>query len=374
MNPKLIGPMRCVLSALYAIFKLWPVDEHLVVFLSRQSDRVPLDFTMLATRLRQQVPGVKIVIRCACLGSTPMQRLAYIWHLIGDARQLATAQVAVLDSYSIPVSVLKHKPSLFVIQLWHAMGKIKRSGLANLDKPYGRSAVLADQLSMHANNDLVVAGGQAWNQFYRESFGPGDYQLLNVGLPRLDHLLSDGADIRAGLLSRYPQLAEKTVLLYAPTWRASGKSGYQELVDQIDFDRYALIVRQHSNEKAMTSRDARETVIDQDVATIDLLLVCDYLITDYSAIAVEAAAVSAKTLYYLFDYDDYVLNNGLNIDLFGEMPGCVYKNAADLMGLVRTGAYSIDALKRFANKYLPDKPGHATEAICDVIAAHLDGV
>jgi len=366
MNLKVISLMRHALSLAYTVFKLLPQNGHKVVFLSRQSDTVPPDFAMLASRLTAQDPQTRIVFRCRRFGSTPRWQAAYILQILGDAWHLATARVAVLDSYSIAVSVLKHRPSLYVIQLWHAMGKIKRSGYANLGMPYGRSAALAQALSMHANNDLVVAGGEAWNRFYRESFGPGHYQLLNVGLPRLDRLLTDGG-IRQRLLDAYPVLTQKTVILYAPTWRPSGQSGADELLRQVDSDTYALIVREHWK----TGHDARETVISPDVPTVDLLTVCDYLVTDYSAIAVEAAALRVKTLYYVFDYDDYANNNGLNIDLFAEMPGCVFKDAAELMAALKSGRYDDATLERYRAKYLPSQPGHATEAICTVILDHL---
>lgn len=372
MNLALIGLLRRGLSLAYTVFKVLPADGRKVVFLSRQSDTIPLDFALLADRLAGASADVHLVFRCRQMGNTYRQKVAYALRLLGDAYHLATARVAVLDSYSVAVSVLHHKPSLYVIQLWHAMGKIKQSGFANLGKPYGRDPRLAAALRMHANNNLVAAGAPAWNKFYRASFGPGDYQLLNVGLPRLDHLLSDGPAIRERLLARYPELVNKTVLLYAPTWRNNGHSGTAQLAQHVDFDTCALVTREHRIGANEDVADPRQTVIDADVATIDLLSVCDYLITDYSAIAVEAAAIHVKTLYYLFDYADYALNNGLNIDLFTEMPGCVFEDAADLLAVVRSGCYNLAALDNYRAKYVPATPGQATQTISEIILKHLE--
>ena len=84
---------------------------------------------------------------------------------------LSTSKVCVLDSYSLPVSILHHKKSLKVIQIWHSMGKIKQSGYQTLDKPSGRSSKMAKLLNMHKNYDIVVAGARAWNDAYCKSFG-----------------------------------------------------------------------------------------------------------------------------------------------------------------------------------------------------------
>ena len=59
---------------------------------------------------------------------------------------LATSRVCVLDSYWPPVSLLKHKEELRVIQIWHAIGKIKQSGLQSVGKKSGRKAEYADFL------------------------------------------------------------------------------------------------------------------------------------------------------------------------------------------------------------------------------------
>ena len=46
---------------------------------------------------------------------------------------LATASVCVLDAYWPAISLLHHKKSLTVIQMWHALGKIKPVSYTHLD-------------------------------------------------------------------------------------------------------------------------------------------------------------------------------------------------------------------------------------------------
>ena len=80
-----------------------------------------------------------------------------------------------------------------------------------------------------------------------------------------------------------------------------------------------------------------------------MICIADYIITDYSGIAIEAAILNKKTLYYVFDYEEYDKNTGINIDLFKEMPNCCFKDAKKLC------------------KYIDVKDGTSTKKICDLI-------
>ena len=80
---------------------------------------------------------------------------------------------------------------------------------------------------------------------------------------------------------------------------------------------------------------------------MDLLAVCDYLITDYSAIALEGAVLNCPTYYFVYDYEEYREKNGMNIDLFEVMPGCVFRNADELMQRLAQGSYPQETLDAY---------------------------
>ena len=61
---------------------------------------------------------------------------------------IATSKVLVLDSYCIAASILHHRKSLKIIQMWHAMGGYKKFGKSILDMEEGSSAKLADVMVM----------------------------------------------------------------------------------------------------------------------------------------------------------------------------------------------------------------------------------
>ena len=114
-----------LMNFIYLFFKLLPV-RHKVVFLSRQSNFVNSDFIMLADRLKKEDPTIETVFLCRTLDGGIGNKIRYAFHMLTQMKHLATSQVAVLDSYCIAVSCLHHRKSLKVLQMWHALGCLKK--------------------------------------------------------------------------------------------------------------------------------------------------------------------------------------------------------------------------------------------------------
>ena len=179
-----------VLATIYALLKLLPTRSGKVLFLSRQSNTPSLDFQLLEAELVRLDPGVRVVKIFNRIEPGAASKLSFARDTLRSMFHLATSCVCVLDTYWPAVSMLDHKPELTVIQIWHSLGKIKKSGLAAVGKPGGRTAEIAAVMRMHANYDYVVAGAEAWDRYYCESFGCSEDQLVHTSLPRLDVLSS----------------------------------------------------------------------------------------------------------------------------------------------------------------------------------------
>ncbi len=357
------------LKIIYSVLKLLPTKEKKVLFLSRQSDELSLDFRMLKERILSKDPEVEIVAVCNRLVDSKSGMFGFALDTLKSMYHLATSKVCVLDAYWLAVSVLQHKPELTVIQMWHALGKIKKSGYQTLDKPSGRSAKTANMLAMHRNYDFIIAGGEAWNPYYCESFGTTEDKLLNIGLPRIDHLLETEKEKYKKVLEIYPGFAEKKVILYAPTFRRNMDLKWEPLLDYIDFENYILIIKGHPNQLIECSRPG--VLMCPEFSAVDLLAVCDYLITDYSAIAIEAAILNKKTYYYLYDYKEYMENNGINVSPFESMPGCAFADAQSLIRDLESGKYKQDVFDEYRKRYLPKELGTSTEKLADIVLQHL---
>ena len=359
---------KALMRIIYSIFKLFPTKKK-VVFLSRQTNKPSVDFVMLSDEITARDSEVQIVMICGWINSTPKGLIRLAINTFSGMYHTATARVAILDTYSPIISLLKHKQELTVIQIWHAMGKIKQSGHQNLDTPGGgRCSKVAKVMNMHKGYDLIVAGASTWNKFYCESFNVSEEILYNVGLPRIDFVQKNRELIRKEIFSKYAGLGKKPIILYAPTWRNTEIAGWDELIHHFDFHQYDLVVKSHPRQKLTIPSENVYTL--PGYSALECLAIAEFLITDYSATAVEAAAFNIKTYYYLYDFEQYKEENGLNIDLFQEMKDCVFTNAIDLVKALEN-PYPMVYLENYKKKFLPKKEGSATVLITNKIMEGL---
>ena len=359
--------LRWVMNFIYFFLKLCPTDKNKVLFLSRQSNTVTEDIDFLSRRLLELKPETNIVIITKRMDKGFSSMLGYAGATLKSMYHLATASVCVLDSYWPAVSVLHHKKQLAVIQMWHAMGKIKKSGYQSLGKKFGRSDMIAREMRMHRNYDVVRAGGRAFNPVDCASFDIDPDILYNVGLPRMDKLREGQEEARRQFYETYPQLKGKKIVLYAPTFRKGQALDPKELVRAFRFDgSCVLIIKRHPNQLLVVDNLA-PALTCPGMPTSTVLSVCDCVITDYSAITIEAALLGKPVYFYLFDYEDYLDHNGLNVKLFDEFPDCVFRDPEKLVAAIDKGEYDTDNYRRFCRRYLPDLTGRATDKIADLI-------
>lgn len=352
---------RAVLAGLYApMKKLCRTRPDKVVLLSRQSDDVSIDFQMVLSEIHTRLPNARTVVITRRMERNWKSVVVFLMAQVVSLYHLATSRVAILESYWPAVSALDHKDELTVFQLWHSLGKIKKSGRQTVGKEQGWSQDVAKELRMHGGYDFVIAGGKAWNPAYCSSFGINEDQILNIGLPRADFLLRERHNIRERILKQYPELNDgRPIILYAPTFRRHGgaSDGAGAVAASLDLDRYHLIIKGHANQPLIASD--RRHVECPEFSGMELLTVADMLITDYSAIAVEAALLDLKTFYYLYDYDAYTEQNGLNLDLPSEFPELVAYTTEELQAKIE-GQYPLEAFRRYEDTYLFENPGHST--------------
>lgn len=347
-----------MVASYWMIKKFTSVDENKIVFLGRRMDRTPLDFRLLLEELQTQNPAVRPVILSRLYRGGWKETFRFAPVLLASIYHLATSKVCVLDSYWPAVSALTHRPELVIYQIWHSLGKIKQSGLQTVGRADGRDHSVADVMRMHQGYDYVLAGAEVWNQKYVESFGVQESQLLNFGLPRADYLIDGRFRLADRILARYPELSKKPVVVYAPTFRRGiDADGALRLVEVLDTERFNLVIKMHGSD-TLIMPDSGHIVVPDFTAT-ELLSVTDYLITDYSSIALEAAILDVNTMYYVYDRDEYLQNNGLNIDLDFEMPGCVFESSADLVAALEK-PYPTETLQNYKKKYISLDLGHST--------------
>lgn len=374
MKTVLLRLFRWFVNALYTLLKLVCRERaHRVLFLSRQGNSMQLDFQMIIDTLREHDEAVECVVICRRSDKGVRSRIRYSVAFMRSLYYLATSRVCVLNSYWPVVSLVTHRPTQLVVQVWHAAGKIKQSGYQTLDRAMGHSSVSARELRMHRGYDVVIAGAKAWNPFYCASFDISVDKIANVGLPRFDYLQWYGPLNRQRFYERYPFAKGKRIVFYAPTFREGIAESSAQVVRALTADEKNMVIfRRHPNQDQLALGD-RRVYRCPDFSSLQLLHVADYLITDYSAIAVEAASVGVKTLYYCFDIEGYLMRNGLNVDPRDIMPSCVYSDAQELAAALDQ-PYPEEEFASYCERYVLSKAdlGHSTERIANMVLEAMD--
>ncbi len=201
-----------------AVFSLFPRQRR-VVFLSRQARR-PLDFVVLEPWIKRILPEYRVVWCCVQHGGRlgPLTMLRQLW-------LQATSAACVVDGYVPAVCIPRdhndgtygnvadlrsqhdpasgsanvnyarqkqyHRDLAPVVQVWHALGAVKKFGYQALDTPDGHSLHTADALAMHRGYDIVAAGLRGATDAFAQAFDCSRSQVNVLGSPRVDYLLSD---------------------------------------------------------------------------------------------------------------------------------------------------------------------------------------
>lgn len=368
MTELLLAIAKLGLRLLYLLFKPFPIRNK-VVMLSRESDTEPIDFRLIREELARISPETRVVEFCR-KQTKRTNPITYCAFLLRSLYHIATAAVAVTDTYSIPLCVLKHKKGLTVFQIWHAVGAVKRFSYQCLDRPGGHTSRMARQMAMHRNYDYIFCTSRATRKIYAEAFDTAEEKILPIGMPRVDYIRRPDPDLRERYLRRYPQLRGKQIVLYLPTFRDGLDRGVQALVEAAEAyrDTVALLVKPHPLSRFPLPEENRTGA---GWSTYDLMKVCDAVITDYSASSLEASLLHKPVYFYLFDKEDYVSQQGLNIDPEEELPLASFRDAAQLMRSISLDGYEYEALEAFCGRYIETADENNTEAVTAFISEFL---
>lgn len=258
----------------------------------------------------------------------------------------------------------KKKNTLY-LNTWHGTAMKKIGNDSNNRREYNFN-----------NIDYFTVQGEYDEFVFKSALGISEKSILKCGLPRNDVLWNADKtkyqNIREKLFLHY----DKTVILYAPTWRDSKDNGKTYSLDlPIDFnkwkdklgDNYIVLFRSHILTTDVTGINESNFVIDvsdyEDVN--DLLIVSDILITDYSSIAFDYAILNRPILCYAYDYLEYIKHSGLYFDLNKKLPSEIIKTEDELIERILNLDFIEEREKtlRFRKEFVNYGGNAATECI-----------
>ncbi|WP_317316770.1 CDP-glycerol glycerophosphotransferase family protein [Longibaculum muris] len=339
------------LNIVFSIFKLLPVQKK-ITYISRQMNTTPLDFKMVIENIHSKDSTYKHVVLAKMLTGGMKGYISYSFHIFKQMYHIATSQAVILDTYCIPISILKQRKKLIIIQMWHALGAFKKFGYSILDQPEGSSSKLAKLMRMHYNYTYVLSSSQYTVPFFAEAFHVPIDKVIIYPLPKTDLLCERHLKeaVVQKIYNYYPDLerTKKKIIVYAPTFRKIEDGLYKaikDLLNCIDFDHYEFVLKKHPLTQ-FSINDPR-IIEDQYLTSLEFFHIADYIITDYSAVLFEASLLKKPIYFYAFDYDTYMKKRSLYIDYYNQLPGPVYQNPKDIINAIQDNHVDYDKIEKF---------------------------
>lgn len=290
---------------------------------------------------------------------------------------LATAKIWI-DNCRKHDYILKRK-NQFYIQTWHSsirIKKIEKDAIKYLPDDYIKNAI-SDSEKM----DILTVGCEYSDKVYDRVFWYNG-KRLNCGTPRFDVFFNNVEKKKIELKVRkfYKISKDKKIILYAPTFQKKLKEAnldYNNLIFNLNEnsknnDEYIALVKLHpvSKNKVNESNFVIDATNYPDIQ--ELIIACDYFITDYSGCCFDAMYANKKCMLYIPDYDNYIsLERELEMDIM-DLPFPKIYNEIELIKKIKK--FNEKEYKNNINRFLKKIGTYENGTACEQICALIDDV
>lgn len=287
---------------------------------------------------------------------------------------VAKQDIIFVDDY-VPIFKTIHlRKDTRLVQLWHAGVGFKSVGYSR----FGRTGSPLPLDSCHRQYTNAVVGGEGLREVYEEVFGIPRESILPYGLARLDGYM-DPEKIRRyreEFYTRYPELREKRIILFAPTYRGKTQDeAYypsewisSEQIRRLCGDEYVFAYKMHPfiTEKVKIEEKDKAFIYDfsaeKDIN--ELFYVTDILITDFSSNIYEFSLQKKPIIFFAPDKDFYQLTRGVHRTL-DEAPGVVCECFEDVIKTVHEKTFPADKVEKFVEESFDDQKKLASDSLID---------
>lgn len=255
--------------------------------------------------------------------------------------EMCTAQV-IVTNYRMTDLFRKRNGQIY-IQTWHSSLRLKmieKDSEASLPAHYVAMAK-ADSMKI----DVLLSGCGFSTEIFERAFWYNG-QILETGTPRCDVLFEKNDEKNAEIKARLGVSTDTNILLYAPTFRKNDNLScynidYSRLLDTLSETmpgKWRILVRLHPHLKGHSNDlfGGLKSVLDvTDYDDIqELLMVSDYLVSDYSGLIFDFMITRRPCVLYTPDLDEYVAKDRKLYFKIEELPFPLCKDNNELNEIV----------------------------------------
>lgn len=279
----------------------------------------------------------------------------------------SSSKVVVTDNYLVTMRDIEKKAGQKYVQLWHSTGFAKHFGQDGSDIFPAKDALY------HRDYDYVTASSDGVRYTYASAFGIPVDRIEASGIARTD-VFFDEAYIKNRtnwIYEKCPELRNKEIILYVPTFRDIPGIPRSIFVPDLDFGKLSASLRKEQLFVICPHPLMTEPILDRkyeniiemrDIRTADMMFAASLLITDYSSVMFDFSLLRRPMAFFCYDYDTY--DRGFYLDFENELPGPLLKTQEELFSFLKKEEYPLlDDFESFYEKNLGACDGHSTERI-----------
>ena len=348
-----------ILPIVYQLCKSKKIDPDLVLFADAHHDELP---DAMEEMYHQVVKSGKTV-RLHFLDFGKASGRVLVRAILDFMKDYGRASAVFICDYYLPANSCRRRKETQVIQLWHACGGLKKFGMDAGDDIPG--FYKGNPLK---NVTLVTVSSPWCIPIYAGAMGLPERCIKALGVSRTDRYYREdfNHNCKVQFYNQYPQLADKKLILWAPTFRDNasnpkliGGETIDRIQEQLGDDWY-IIKKLHPHLEGKAGRS------NCTIKTEELLPVCHIMITDYSSILFDYMIYRKPLILFAPDVDAYNTERGMYID-YNEIPGIHVRKEEELLSAVKEAACHSDDSRSFFDRYMGSCDGNSTSRIYEEV-------
>jgi CDP-ribitol ribitolphosphotransferase len=357
-----------VLRLLGWCFDRLPIRRRVVLATARLA-YLEGNLAFIHAEIRRAHPDARIVTLLEPYSYRFVGKLAYLLRLVRGMYYLRTSSLFIVDNAYLPIHVAPHRPGVTVVQVWHAVGALKRFGA---DVAGGLRGPERDFL--HRHYDYVVCAGERSREPWAAAFRTPVDRVLALGSARTDVFFDAAAmaATRDRLLGAHPKLAAGRVVVFAPTFRGRGREkhagpGFDAAAVRAALPPgHVLALKSHPNlDPALVPTAGFDVVFDPSVEMTEVFAVTDVFVTDYSSSIFEWALLRRPLVLLTQDLAEYERAPGLYLDPRRDLIGERVDDLGDLVPAIVRARVDEARWTAFLAEQIEACDGHASARIVE---------
>lgn len=357
--------LRASFNLLYQLFYfLGGPRKHRVTFATMRSNQLTDNLKALYTQFEKD-GQMDIRVFCYHYDRTFKSKLGFLVASIRALHNIARSEMLIIDDYFFPLYAINKHANNQVVQLWHAIGSLKRFGLS---LPTASQSVLKP----HTNYDWVFINSEIDKPAYVDAFDVDPDHVIASGEPMMDELMRQHPETHSGTKR----------MLYSPTYRPGVHGEAQVLTYVREFvsasqqlqEPWDIYISLHPYLKLPNWHLPSHVHVFQDATRVKQIMpTMDLFITDYSSLSLNFSYFERPILLYTPDYQNYIKTCGFYVDYYQYLGAPHFDRASAIMTFINHDLEKLDLdyVHDLKAKTFPHQDGNNAQRVFQFLMKQL---